>query len=483
MKKKIASAVCAVVLTCGTAAAPIAQSGISLLPVLTASASEQGYVYGDLYYKINGSEITITGYDWTAVEVDIPDYIDGLPVTKIAEEAFTARIFSTCYLESVTIGDNVKTIGSHAFDWQTSLTDVSFGSGLTTIEPRAFSNCTSLKDPVFGPKLRSVGEYAFAECISINSISLPDSVTYLGDNAFDSCTMMTTVKLPKNLGEIRSNTFYNCKRLSKITFPTKLETIGENAFRLCSSLTQVTIPKGTKTISADAFSDCPYLNRVNIPKSVTNIGDCAFGFSNQRSTQNWNLVIGCYQGSAGDKYALKYGFYREYFANSISDTKITVSNVTYNGYLRYPKVTVKDGKKTLVNGVDYWLQYNNNLAVGKGSVTVNGMGSYTGKKTASFIIKPAKTTVKRVETLKKGTAKVVWKRDKQASGYQIILASNSSFTKNRGSMFIKKNSTTAKTVPGLRSKKTFYFKVRSYIIVNGKKYYGKCSNVFSIKVK
>ncbi len=49
-------------------------------------------------------------------------------------------------------------------------------------------------------------------------------------------------------------------------------------------------------------------------------------------------------------------------------------------------ITVKIGKKTLVYGKDYTLDYYNNLEIGKATVTVKGIGEYQGEKKASFTI-------------------------------------------------------------------------------------------------
>ena len=55
------------------------------------------------------------------------------------------------------------------------------------------------------------------------------------------------------------------------------------------------------------------------------------------------------------------------------------SAVTYNGAQQQPEPTVKDGNgNTLVKGTDYTVSYTDNLNVGTATVTVNGLGEYTG---------------------------------------------------------------------------------------------------------
>jgi len=54
---------------------------------------------------------------------------------------------------------------------------------------------------------------------------------------------------------------------------------------------------------------------------------------------------------------------------------------------------VRDGGITLTEGVDYTLSYSNNINVGKATITVMGMGNYSGTKQAFFNIVPKRLRV------------------------------------------------------------------------------------------
>jgi hypothetical protein len=71
----------------------------------------------------------------------------------------------------------------------------------------------------------------------------------------------------------------------------------------------------------------------------------------------------------------------------------TIAAVTYNGSAQTPTVTVKDGSTTLTSGTDYIVSYSNNTNAGTATVTVTGMGNYTGTKAANFTINKALLTV------------------------------------------------------------------------------------------
>ncbi|MBR1723494.1 MAG: fibronectin type III domain-containing protein, partial [Ruminococcus sp.] len=117
-------------------------------------------------------------------------------------------------------------------------------------------------------------------------------------------------------------------------------------------------------------------------------------------------------------------------------------------------------------------------------VTVTGKGDYTGTKSGSFIIKPKKVTVKKLTSPKAKTVKLTWtKAAGGVMGYQIVLGLNKKMTSGKKTVWVKKAATTAKTVTGLKAKKTYYAKIRAYKTISGKKYYGAWSAVKSVKTK
>ncbi|MCD8323954.1 MAG: LPXTG cell wall anchor domain-containing protein [Clostridiales bacterium] len=75
-------------------------------------------------------------------------------------------------------------------------------------------------------------------------------------------------------------------------------------------------------------------------------------------------------------------------AASISGAAVVpaVTSYSYDGLAKTPSVTVTLGGKTLVLGTDYTLSYSNNVNVGTATVTVTGMGNYTGVTSTTFVI-------------------------------------------------------------------------------------------------
>lgn len=190
------------------------------------------------------------------------------------------------------------------------------------------------------------------------------------------------------------------------------------------------------------------------------------------------------KASGGQKAECKVMVKAEAAPLNLSGATVSkIADKAYTGKRLKPAVTVKLNGKTLKNGTDYTAAYKNNINPGKATVTITGKGNYTGKKTASFQIKPKKAVVSKVRSYKKGTLKVSWKRDKKASGYYVTVAKNKKFTKGKKAVVIKKNKTTAKTFKKLSKGKKYYAKVRAYKTISGKKVYGSYSKIKSAKVK
>ena len=155
-----------------------------------------------------------------------------------------------------------------------------------------------------------------------------------------------------------------------------------------------------------------------------------------------------------------------------SSIKLKATSLTYNGKVRTPKVIVKDRTgKTLVKNTDYTVSYaKGRKYVGKYAVKITFKGKYSGTKTLYFTIKPKATSI---SSLTAGSKKftVKWKKQAtQTTGYQVQVATNKKFKKNKKTVTIKKQKTTKTTVKKLKAKKKYYVRVRTYktVKINGK---------------
>ncbi len=170
---------------------------------------------GGFTYTITNSEITITGYTGPGGDVVIPDTIEGLPVTRIADSAFTYQMTLT----GITIPDSVIDLGGGAFAFCTNLATVDLGHGITTIKGG----------------LETQGAGTFLACTRLASITIPDNVTTITDGsgskggpfgAFADCRSLTNVIIGKGLTYLGNGTFTRCDQLVGVYFQGDAPTFG-----------------------------------------------------------------------------------------------------------------------------------------------------------------------------------------------------------------------------------------------------------------
>ena len=253
-------------------------------------------------------------------------------------------------------------IGAYAF-LGVSLTTLTVPSNVTNIDDYAFYGC-KINSIILPTGLTSIGNYVFSNT-ALTSVEIPNSVTSIGNQAFGNNLGLTSIIIPNSVTSIGHYAFYSCTGLTSVTIPNSVTNIGEQAFNYCSSLTEVTVEKKTPiTISATTFS-----NRANATLYVPLGSKEAYEAANIWKNFKEIIEIG----------------------KDMSSSDITInpiSAVTYNGSAQTPTVTVKDGTITLVSGTDYTVSYSNNINAGTATVTITGIGYYTGTKNANFTINP-----------------------------------------------------------------------------------------------
>lgn len=88
-------------------------------------------------------------------------------------------------------------------------------------------------------------------------------------------------------------------------------------------------------------------------------------------------AVCCFTGSSAD-------------AAAVTNCKVSgLMAKTYTGKAQTQSITVKYRNKTLKNGKDYTVSYQNNINAGTAYVIIKGKGSYSGTVKRSFTIKPA----------------------------------------------------------------------------------------------
>lgn len=113
--------------------------------------------------------------------------------------------------------------------------------------------------------------------------------------------------------------------------------------------------------------------------------------------------------------------------------------------------------------------------------TVPKQPTQTPTQTATKLTKPKKAKIKKVKGYKKAL-EVSYSKVSGASGYQIQVATDKKFKKNKKTVTAKKSKTKVK-ISKLKKKKKYYVRIRAYKSASGKKVYGAWSKVKTVKTK
>ena len=243
-------------------------------------------------------------------------------------------------------------------------------------------------------EVASIGRFAFDSCKSITSVDIPNSVKTIDKSAFFGCTNLESIIIPNSVININDSAFLNCVVLKNVTIPYGVKSIGASAFSYCKSLKTITIPDSVTSIDYGAFYECTSLTSVTIPNSITCIYFDVFKYCNNLKNiyytgteSEWRNISIANGNDPIDKATIHY--------NWVDNTKeklssCTISLPTATQYFRgtriKPVVTVKNGSETLKSGTDYKAVYSNNLSVGTATVTIIGIGKYTGSVTKTYDI-------------------------------------------------------------------------------------------------
>ena len=273
---------------------------------------------------------------------------------------------------------------------------------------KMFSGCSSLAAldlSAFDTSQVRRMDRMFSGCSSLATLNLAgldtSNVTDMG-NMFRSCTSLVSLDLSgiktsqvTNMGEM----FSGCSSLASLDlsgFDTSMVTDMNYMFYNCSSLSSLDI-SGFDTSrlvnSSLMFEGCGKLAYISMSSKATNISLPRIEVNGHAdwfsvAERKWFTVSEIESSRRGiaDTYA------KEEIDISLDRLAIELSQreFTYDGTEKRPSVTVRHGDRTLVEGRDYSITYPENaINVGTYSVTVTGMGAYSGTRDLSFEITPA----------------------------------------------------------------------------------------------
>lgn len=309
------------------------------------------------------------------------------------------------------------------------------------------------------------------------NLLMPNCYPYWGGSGIDSAADVFI----STINELKAVSGGKQVLVSETGWPTAGQTVGgavpneANAARYFDAIRKWSLSTGTQVLYFDAADE---------PWKAGSGGEGSAG-------AHWGIMTTDFvikDGYAG------LAFFKDKARLSVKGAEITgVADKVYTGKAVTQKLTVKVAGKILTSGTDYTVSYSNNISAGTATVTVTGLGRYTGAVSRTFAIKkaankitvtvvPAKPKLLSVTGPSAAKMKVKWKKSTVVSGYQIQYSLNRDFASSK-KVTISKNSTVSKTIKNLKKGKKYYVRLRSFRKVGSKKYYPSWSAKKSVKVK
>lgn len=202
----------------------------------------------------------------------------------------------------------------------------------------------------------------------------------------------------------------------------------------------------------DDIADCEYTGSEITPSVKVTVGDVVlemdkdYTLSFKNNVEITDEAVVKITGKGNYKGTIEKNF--RIIPVSIAKTKIMTSNMeVYTGKAIKPSVMVRMNGKTLTEGVDYTVAYENNINVGTASIIVTGKGMYGGTVTKTFKILKTGNKIVKYTSYKK----IKYKKLKKKKQKFYINAVGKGGVKVGYSFFVKHNT----------DKVNKYFKVSS----------------------
>lgn len=148
--------------------------------------------------------------------------------------------------------------------------------------------------------------------------------------------------------------------------------------------------------------------------------------------------------------------------------KLSYNKTTYNGKAKKPTFTI-DGKKqaTLVKKGLITVKYVNNTKPGIAKVIIKtgpkAKGKFEGETTIYFQIAPKKTKISSVTTDKSGDLILDWVKQKNVSGYHVLISESESFEPAKTYRYtVNENKDFSMAFKEAKSGTKYFVKIRAY---------------------
>ena len=296
--------------------------------------SLKSFTFGNKVKTIPNSLCGGLGHDVEeGIEITLPSSVE-----KIGHRAFDGSGIKT-----ITIPENVKSIGNSVFHFCLKLNSATWNAKNCTRIPQTDENGYEEITPIFGTTSYQEEGAQEATDLGVKSITFGSGVTNIPQSLCEYNQLITSITLPSSVKSIEKNAFGSCYNLSQVTLGGNEESIHMEAFRDTpwwnsyyenlsdgpiylgksligykgempenttlvvkegttaiadyvfnyenrpENLVAITFPESLEEIGNNSFRDCVNLKEVTIPKAVTKVGEYAFD-ARYLEKVTWNAV-------------------------------------------------------------------------------------------------------------------------------------------------------------------------------------------------
>ena len=374
-----------------------------------------------------------------------------IPDTVTAFTDNVGHLSSLKSVEEIVLSKNITTLPLYCLDGLSELKTInlenitSYGymslcnTGLTSIEFNP--NAIFLADPYETSTTGILVGYTgtLLKCKNLVSAVLPSKLTYIPNGLFNACVNLKSVVIPSSVTKIENMAFNSCASLEALNIPNSVVSIGESAFGGCPNLV-ITVPDsvtnfgskcltGVKKVICSPNSACAkyceanninveYSTKLDIGNATVTLGttsylyngaakkpsvtvsyagkaltssDYSVSYINNKDAGTATVLvtgIGNYSGTKAVNFTIEKDSMENCTANGFAG-ELSYSTHAYTGSELKPTIALRNtGGVYLTKDTDYVMNYKNNLNAGTATVTVTGIGNYTGSLTRTFTITP-----------------------------------------------------------------------------------------------
>ena len=186
---------------------------LTVFPVAAFAAGGTAVEEGGIAYEIKGDVARVTGLAKnTLTAVKIPAKIEDKNNVEKTVVAIEKNAFKGTNITSVTIPEQVETIGDSAFEGCKKLADVTFEGAYANLGKNCFKDCTGLEE-LYVPEMKDgiVAAGTFAGCTGLVAVAVEYGNLKIEAGAFTGCTALEYIYLAPSVQQIYTEDFKNLK--------------------------------------------------------------------------------------------------------------------------------------------------------------------------------------------------------------------------------------------------------------------------------